>query len=238
MIDYAKKYAKLGFDFDLVNYPDTRKKRDIMSAIANVCRYLDLKNDTRLYSNWKDWLVAKEITWKTKYDSKRNFLLSKKYPIAEVMRSLNKVDKELYSNFAKFKLISGLRTNEARLAWENHDDYCDGKIMELWFHSDDGKNKKANACYCHPMFHEMKKEKIVVGSRSGIYKHLAQKELGFTMAYLRAVSYSYNLECKLDISLVKFMQGRKGDVSDKFYYLPIMEKNYKNWLKNWNKILF
>ena len=145
MFTYARKYAYLGFDFELITYPDTRKKKDIMSSIANLVKYIDLKDETILYEKWKSWTKSKNISWKTHYDSQRNYKRVKELPLAKVVESLNKVENEVYRDFSFFQLLSGLRTSEAVEAWNNHEKYCDGKIMELWFHSNDDKNKKANA---------------------------------------------------------------------------------------------
>ena len=234
MIDYAQKFAHLGFDFELITYPDTRKKKDIMASIANLVKYIDLKEETILYEKWKTWTTTKGLSWKTHYDSKRNYQRAKEFPLDKIVDSLNKVENDNYRNFSFFQLLSGLRTFESVQAWNNHDNYCNGKIMELWFHSNDGKNKRANAVFCHPHFHDMKKEKIVKSSRSGIYKFLSSKKLGFELRFLREVNYTLNQS--LDPKLADFMQGRAGTVSDKFYYLPMMEKYRKKWLKLWIKV--
>ena len=234
MIDYAQKFAHLGFDFELITYPDTRKKKDIMSSIANLVKYIDLKEETILYEKWKSWTNSKGLSWKTHYDSQRNYERAKELPLAKVIESLNKVENDLYRDFSFFQLLSGLRTSEAVEAWNNHEKYCDGKIIELWFHSDDGKNKKANACYCHPHFHDMKKDRVHQSSNSGTYKFLSSKTLGFELKYLREINYTINQS--LESKLADFMQGRAGTVSQKFYYLPEMMKYRKKWLKLWNKV--
>lgn len=235
LFDYTKKYAHLGFDFELISYPDSSKKKHIMSCIANLVKYFDLKDETILYEKWKTWTNSKGLTWKNHYDSQRNYQRAKNLPIKKILEILDNIKIDKYRNFAKFQLISGLRTDESKRAWEDHDCYCDGKIMELWFHSNDGKNKRANAVFCHPHFHDMKKEKIVKSSRSGIYKFLSSKKLGFELRFLREVNYTLNQS--LEPKLADFMQGRAGTVSDKFYYLPMMEKYRKKWLKTWDKIL-
>lgn len=240
MIDYAQKYGHLGFDFELITYPDSRKKKDIMSSIANLVKYIDLKDETILYEKWKSWTTSKNVSWKVHYDSQRNYERAKELPLAKVVESLNKVENDHYRDFAFFQLLSGLRTSEAVEAWNNHEKYCDGKIMELWFHSDDDKNKKANACYCHPHFHDMKKDRVHQSSRSGTYKHLSSKKLGFELKYVREVNYTLNLTLTNDSSkkpLADFMQGRADGVSQKYYYLPEMMKFRNKWLKLWDNVI-
>ena len=107
--------------------------------------------------------------------------------------------------------------------------------MELWFHSDDDKNKKANACYCHPHFHDMKKDRVHQSSRSGTYKFLSSKKLGFELKYLREINYTINQS--IDSKLTDFMQGRADGVSQKFYYLPEMMKFRNKWLKLWKNVI-
>ena len=61
------------------------------------------------------------------------------------------------------------------------------------------------------------------------------KKLGFELRFLREVNYTLNQS--LEPKLADFMQGRAGTVSDKFYYLPMMEKYRKKWLKLWENVL-
>jgi hypothetical protein len=57
------------------------------------------------------------------------------------------------------------------------------------------------------------------------------------MRFFRKFNYSVNVDYFKNESFCKFMQGREGDISQAFYYLGDMEKNYKKWVKLWSKFL-
>lgn len=42
----------------------TRRKEDILKAISNICRFLDIKHDTYYHEEFLRWIKRKEIRWK------------------------------------------------------------------------------------------------------------------------------------------------------------------------------
>ena len=64
----------------------------------------------------------------------------------------------------------------------------------------------------------------------GVYNYINKRNLGFEMRDLRKVNFTINVS-KVDPLLAEFMQGRRGNVSQKHYFLPSMENNYRKWLR-------
>lgn len=231
MLSYAQKYGELGFNYKLVLYPESRKKKDIMKAISNLCKFFDVKHNTIVYYKWHEWLRQKEIDWKINTRNNSYQIRKKGISLDKITENINKVEKERYRNFAKYVLVSGLRAGEAIFSWNNHSELCDGKVTELFL---DRKTKKANAVYCHPDLHDKIEGKI---NRSQMTKHISKKHLGCELKYLRKMNYTMISETLKNVQLAKFMQGRTGDVSERLYYLPMMNDNYEEWKKLWNKIM-
>ena len=232
MVSYAKKYAHLGFTFDLVNFPESRKKKDIMKAIANLCRYFDMKYDTVLHDKWKQWLKQKEISWSSK-KRQNSYEIAEKLNFEDVVNSINAVNDE-YSLFAKYVLISGLRTEEAIHAFNHHDKVCDGKVTELFW---DRGTKKTNAVYCHPEMHKQILDCKLKVNKSGIKRKIPSKVLGVELRGLRRINFTMVAESLKNVQLAKFMQGRTGDISQRLYYLPMMKDNHAEWMKIWDDVV-
>ena len=228
MIDYAKKYGEMGFDFKLVSYPKIRKKNDILKSIANVCRFIDIRYDTVLHEAFKKWLKKKEIKWNVKSHSE-NYAIAKNLSIPNVLDNIEKINHKT-SDFAKFVLITGLRTEEAIRAWNHHDDICKDGVMELFWNRN---TKNANAVFCHESIHHTHKFHL---TQKNVYRHLAKEFLGCELRFLRKVNYTIN-STKIDPLLAEFMQGRRGNVSQRHYYLPLMQNNQRRWNMVWNDIL-
>ena len=67
--------------------------------------------------------------------------------------------------------------------------------------------------------------------------YMNSKIIGCEFRYLRKLNYTINAT-KIDPLLAEFMQGRRGNVSQRHYFLPLMNNNQKKWIKIWTKILF
>jgi len=103
-------------------------------------------------------------------------------------------------------------------------------IIEMYW---DRKTKKTNAVYCHPLLHDKIKYTYYENS---IHRNLTTKILGCQIKYLRKINYTM-VATKIDPLLAEFMQGRRGNVSQRHYFLPMMQNNRKKWNKIWSKIL-
>ena len=228
MFKKAKQYHQLAFSKELIFMESTRKRQDILKCLALFTRYVDLKQDTEFHYELLKWMKKKDLKWNSakKLDT---YQLAKIIPIELVLERINQLP-EKYKIFALFVLVSGLRTTEAKEAFNNHDKLCNDGIMELFW---DRNTKKANAVYCHPLLHDKIKGKV---SSSRITKNLHSKYLGCEIRYLRKLNYTINAT-KIDPLLAEFMQGRRGNVSQRHYFLPLLGNNKRKWQKTWDKIL-
>ncbi len=227
MFTYSKKYHELAFTDDLVSLVGTRKKLDVLKALANLTRYLDIKNDSYLHDQFTSWLKRKEVKWSTNH-STNNYVLANNLTIEQILESIKKLPYR-YKVFGLFALVSGLRTEEALRAFNNHSNLCRDGIMELFW---DRGTKKANAVYCHPKLHD----KIDFKTSKLVYNHINRRNLGFELRYLRKVNFTLNAS-KIDPLLAEFMQGRRGNVSQKHYFLPSMYEHKSKWIDTWNVIV-
>jgi len=116
------------------------------------------------------------------------------------------------------------------MAFNNHSSLCSEGVMELFW---DRGTKKANSVYCHPQLHDKMNYHV---SASRVTKNLNSKILGCEIRYLRKLNYTINAT-KIDPLLAEFMQGRRGNVSQRHYFLPMMGENKKKWVKIWEAIL-
>lgn len=228
MLSYAKKYGHMGFDFKLVSYEKIRKKNDILKAIANVCRFIDIKYDTMVHDVFKKWLKKKEIKWNVKHTS-HTYEMAKSIKFEEVLKNIEN-NPHHYKDFVKFVLVSGLRTDEAVKAWNNHDALCHDGIIELFW---DRGTKNANATYCLCKIHNRINFKV---TQKTLYKYFSAKNLGCEVRYLRKINYTIN-STKIDPLLAEFMQGRRGNVSQKHYFLPLMQGSNSKWENVWNEFI-
>jgi len=224
----SKKYHHYAFSEELVSMKPSRKRQDILKGISNITRYLDIKKDTEFHELWLKWLKKKEIRWRMnpKTDT---YLLANQIRIEDVLKNIKSLP-EKYKIFATFVLVSGLRTSEAIEAFNNHDKICKDEVMELFW---DRGTKKANAIYCHPLLHDKMKYKT---SASRVTKNLHSKILGCEVRYLRKLNYTVNAT-KIDPLLAEFMQGRRGNVSQRHYFLPLLGQNKTKWRKIWFKMV-
>ena len=224
----SKKNHHLAFSDELVFMEQSRKKLDVLKGIANLTRFLDIKNDTEFHEEFTKWLKKKEIKWRLNTNSK-NYWMANNVSIEQIVENLKKIP-EKYQIFGLFVLVSGLRTSEAIDAFNNHEKICRDGILEIFT---DRNTKKTNAVYCHPLLHEKIRFKV---SNTGVYRNLNSKYLGCEIRYLRKLNYTL-VAMKIDGMMAQFMQGRKGDVSQRHYFLPMMNQHKENWNKIWEKII-
>jgi len=204
-----------------------RKKLEIIKSLALLTRYVDIKYDTFFHEQFTTWLKRKEIKW-TVRNTSYNYEHAKNLPIEKVVEIINKLPVR-YSIFAKFALSTGLRSEESMRAFNEHSKLCRDGVMELFW---DRKTKKANSVYCHPSLHG----KIMFTVSRGVYNYINKKDLGFELRFLRKLNYTINAT-KIDPLLAEFMQGRRGNISQRHYFLPLMSNNKKKWVKIWGKII-
>ncbi len=226
----SKKNHHLAFSNELVFMEQSRKKLDVLKGIANLTRFLDIKNDTEFHEEFTKWLKKKEIKWRLNVNSK-NYWMANNVSIEQIIENLKKIP-EKYKIFGLFVLVSGLRTSEAIDAFNNHEKICRDGILEIFT---DRNTKKTNAVYCHPLLHERIRFKV---SNTGVYRNLNSKYLGCEIRFLRKLNYTM-VATKIDPLLAEFCQGRRGNVSQRHYFLPIMSQNKVKWTNLWsNKIKF
>ncbi len=201
--------------------PSNRNKQDDLRAMGNLCRFHDIKFNTNLHEEFTSWIKRKEIKWNdTTYQIPKEQLSMK-----EVLTNIKKLE-PLYSDFALFMLTSGLRTCEAKMVFENHKKFCHNGTLEIFWNR---KTKNANATFCHPLLHGKMDRELKFD-----YDHF--KKLGCELRYLRKLNFTV-VATKIDPLLAEFMQGRRGNVSQRHYFLPMMNNNKKKWIKVWKSIL-
>jgi intergrase/recombinase len=213
--------VKLIFSEEFVHRQNDRNKQDDLRAMGNLCRFHDIKYGTNLHEEFTTWLKRKEIRWGNSVYQFPKEQLS----LEQVLNNISKL-KPIHSDFALFLLTSGLRTHEARIVFENHKKFCHNGILEIFWHR---KTKNANATFCLPQLHEKMDKKFVFD-----YDYF--KDLGCELRYLRKLNFTI-IATKLDPLLAEFMQGRRGNVSQRHYFLPMMNKYRKKWIKIWNPII-
>jgi len=198
-----------------------------MKATALLTRYMDVRYDTYFHEQFLHWLKRKELKWTYK-PSTNLYELSKNLSIENISKSINTLPIR-YKIFALFVLTTGLRPDESFRAFNHHSKLCTDGIMELFW---DRVTKKANVVYCHPLLHK----KIIFNMSRGAYKYINKRELGFELRFLRKVNYTM-VATKIDPLLAEFMQGRRGNVSQRHYFLPLMQNNKRKWIRMWEPLL-
>jgi hypothetical protein len=189
--------------------------------MGNVCRFHDIKYDTNLHEEFTAWLKKKEIKW-----GNRKYVFPKEQlSLEQVLHNIIELQ-PIHSIFTLFMLTSGLRTHEARIVFENHKKFCHDGVLEIFWNR---KTKNANATFCLPALHDKMDRKFVFD-----YDHF--KGLGCELRYLRKLNFTVNAT-KLDPLLAEFMQGRRGNVSQRHYFLPLLTNNKKKWTRIWNDIV-
>jgi intergrase/recombinase len=199
-----------------------------MRAMGNLCRYHDIKYDTNLHEQFTSWLKKKEIKWNTAH-SGNNYHIASQISLNDVLASIDSLPPK-YRIFGLFVLTTGLRTEESIMAYNNHSKICRDGVMELFW---DRKTKKTNAVFCHPKIHDKITGNV---NKSGIKRHMKSSILGCELRYLRKLNYTINAT-KLDPLLAEFMQGRRGNVSQRHYFLPLMNNYQRKWNKIWAKMI-
>jgi len=205
----------------------SRTKVEILKALANLTRFLDLKYDTNLHEQFTLWMKRKCLHWSCRpsYD---NYQISKVIKLETVIEKLRSI-RTKYKIFGLFVLCTGLRTTEAIKAFNNHSDLCQDGIMELFW---DRRTKKANAVYCHPLLHD----KITFTVSRKLYQDISRPKLGFDLRHLRKVNFTITAT-RIDPLLAEFMQGRRGNISQKHYFLPMMNEHKRKWIRVWEPII-
>jgi len=227
MFKYSKRFGHLAFSEQLVRMDSSRIRVDILKASALLTRFMDVRYDTYLHEQFLQWLKRKELKWTYK-TSTNIYDLAKNLSLDKVLKSIQTLPIR-YKIFALFTLTTGLRPDESFRAFNNHSKLCNNGIMELFW---DRVTKKANVVYCHPILHD----KIIFNMSRGAYKYINKRELGFELRFLRKVNFTLNAT-KIDPLLAEFMQGRRGNVSQRHYFLPLMSNNRRKWIRIWEPII-
>ena len=87
--------------------------------------------------------------------------------------------------------------------------------------------------FCLPLLHKKINFKV---SNTGVYRNLNSKYLSCEIRYLRKLNYTL-IATKIDPLLAEFMQGRRGNVSQRHYFLLMMNQNKEKWNQLWQEIL-
>ncbi len=154
-------------------------------------------------------------------------MIPKDVPLETILNNIKNMS-EKYRLFSLFALVSGLRTFECVNVLNNHDELCHDGIIEMYW---DRVTKKANAVFCHPLLHNKIRYKY---HESTIHRNMTSKVLGCQIKYLRKLNYTI-VATNLDPLLAEFMQGRRGNVSQRHYFLPMMNTHRKKWIRVWDK---
>lgn len=221
----GRRTYSLAFTPELVLMEHTRKKEDILKAISNLCRFLDIKHDTYLHDEFLRWLRRKEVRWKSTKGAYANYSLAGIITLDQVLKNIGALP-ERYKVFSMFVLVSGLRTEESLFAFNHHRNLCNGEVIEMFWES---RTKKANAVFCHPILHERSKQAL---SYNVLHRNLHSRILGCQIRYLRKLNFTL-VATKVDPLLAEFMQGRRGNISQRHYYLPMMAEHQKKWVDLW-----
>ncbi len=224
----ASEAVQLIFTEQFVIDTNNRNKQELLRVMGNVCRFCDIKHDTDFHPEFTSWLKKKEIRWSG--NTRRNtYHIAKQMSLEQVISSLRKLPPK-FKIFGLFVLVSGLRTEEALTAFNNHDKLCQNHLMEMFW---DRKTKKTNAVFCHPLLHNMIEGTV---NKSSIKNNMKCSILGCELRFLRKLNYTQNA-VKIDSHLAEFMQGRSGNISTRHYFLPLMEDNRRKWNSVWKKII-
>ena len=237
MMKYAMRWGcgEMYCSDEIVNYPKCRKKQSVMNCISKLCQYFDYTYSTEFQAEWIKFLHQKRQTWavasvnvtpKTKFNIYKNWSKKKFLDNCSKLGQTKKSNLK-FSTWVKFVYTTGLRPDEAMRAFNEHDEICDGKVMELFWHR---RNKHAHAVYCHPELHKvLKKHKFHISQNSGShYKIVNSRTVGCEVRFLRKVNFTKN--CDLSVELANFMQGTASSLRERVYYLGDMHKLYEKWV--------
>jgi len=221
----GKKWHRYAFSNELVELPSDRKREDILKAVTNLTRFLDIRYDTYFHEDFLKWIKRKELRWK----SAKSFQIPKNISMDSILHNIQSLP-EKYKLFALFALVSGLRTFEIVKVLNEHNSLCKDGIIEMYW---DRKTKKSNAVYCHPLLHNKIQFKY---TKNTVHRNLHSKVLGCEIKYLRKLNYTI-IATKIDPLLAEFMQGRRGNVSQRHYFLPLLGNNKRKWIRIWDSII-
>ncbi len=231
MFRLSQQHHDLAFSDALVSMAPSRQRADILKAISNLMRYIDIRYDTYLHEELTKWFKRKELKWASK-SATNTYEIAKSIKLEEVLQRIAKLPYK-YKIFTLFMLVSGLRTEEAIRAFNNHERLCNNSIMEIFW---DRGTKKTNAVYCHPLLHDkirFKVSKAIYLPKGG---NLTKRNLGFELKLLRKLNYTVTAT-KIDWQLSEWLQGRRGSVSQKHYFLPMMDEYKDKWEQVWTTVL-
>ena len=102
LFDKSQKFWMLGFSNDLITMKQTRTKLEIMKALGNLTRFLDITHDTNFHEEYTIWLKRKEIHWTVK-NNLDTYALGKRLDVKDVVQKLKKIPIR-YQNFGLFVL--------------------------------------------------------------------------------------------------------------------------------------
>lgn len=230
--NHAKKYYDYFLSPDVIHFT-ARKKIDVIKSISQICRCLDSQLSTVYFHDLHlRYLKSKNIGWTapTEYTTRVKLALLKQYPVQKIFELFSTLDPK-YSLFCKFMFITGLRSSEAIRAINDHDSFCNGRTLELYW---DRKTKKANEVYCHPVLHHSIQENHFHYSVGRVNKMV---RMPFQLKFLRTVNATLVYNELQDIRFCDFMQGRNGDLTQKRYYLPSFKQHHERWLSIWKEFL-
>lgn len=225
----GRRTFHMAFTPELVMLESTRRKEDILKAISNICRFLDIKCDTYYHEEFLRWMKRKEVKWKSQRSTRANYAAAESIPVEGILSNISSLPYE-YRLFCGFILVSGLRTEESVRAFNGHSALCNGRVIEMFW---ERRTKKANAVFCHPSIHKRISFQI---NHNTLYRKLRSGILGCQIRYLRKLNFTM-VATNVDPLLAEFMQGRRGGVSQRHYFLPMMRNNQKRWEKMWDPIL-
>jgi len=223
-LSYAVKYHEYAFNSELAALPNTRKKIDIMLSISALTRFIKVQQGINLHKLWLTWLSEKEIHWvKTQ----------PKIQTEAKDVSLEKIPED-YHEYVLFMYTTGLRTGEAIQVFNEHNIWCKNGVLELYWNRGNRKYANATYCLCNIIPYENWHTKQLTTDK--IKKNVNTKALGFEPRYLRHLNFTVNAN-KVNPLLAEFMQGRRGSISEKHYYISLLGEYRQKWLETWQPII-
>jgi len=139
-----------------------------------------------------------------------------------------------YHDFVLFMYTTGLRTGEAIKAFNDHSTYCNNGILELYWNRSNRKIANATYCLCNiKPYNRWSKPYL---STDSLKNHVNSRMLGFEPRYLRHLNFTINAN-KINPLLAEFIQGRRGSISEKHYYISLLTEFKQKWIDVWTPII-
>jgi hypothetical protein len=138
-----------------------------------------------------------------------------------------------YHDFALFMYVTGLRTLEAVKAYNDHDNYCKDGILELYWNSGNRKYANATYCLCNIKPRPWSLSKL---THAMVSRNVKTATLGFEPRYLRHLNFTINAN-KVNPLLAEFMQGRRGNMSERHYYISLLDEYKQKWIEIWGSVV-